>query len=392
MSRISSTSTPCLRMIAGAGVDQPLGVARLRAALEGAVDEGGLEAGEVVVGRARSWVSPVSGRWVVQSSSASCSTQSRAGPSVANSSAMAASSWSRWVTLMPRGAAQLGVRRPVGVGQRGVPDRVVGGELLLADLAERVVVEQHVLDRDAVLDGGGQLHGVLAEAAVAGHRDDRAGRGRRPRRPSRPGSRSRSSRGSPTSAPAAPSTRGSGRASRRGCRRRRRRRRPRAGARTARRTRRPPRRRGPRSSAARRAFSARQIAQRSATSARWSSASAAGRRTAAASAGTTSAASPSRSAVTASNRPIAVGVSSTCTIGLHGAMPVWLENDAPTTSSRSASFISQLATGVPLRPSTPAPSGCVSGHQPLGLERREHRRARAARPARSTSSRAPRAP
>ena len=44
-----STSTPCLRMIAGAGVDQPLGVARLRAALEGAVDEGGPEAGEVVV-------------------------------------------------------------------------------------------------------------------------------------------------------------------------------------------------------------------------------------------------------------------------------------------------------------------------------------------------------
>ena len=38
-------------------------------------------------------------------------------------------------------------------------------------------------------------------------------------------------------------------------------------------------------------------------------------------------------------------------------MPVWFENDAPNTSSRSDSFISQLATGVPLRPSTPAPSG-----------------------------------
>ena len=37
------------------------------------------------------------------------------------------------------------------------------------------------------------------------------------------------------------------------------------------------------------------------------------------------------------------------------------------TSSRSASFISQLATGVPLRPSTPAPSGCVSGTSPLAL-------------------------
>src|SRR3954465_1105726 len=31
----------------------------------------------------------------------------------------------------PAGTAQLGVRRPVGVGERGVPDRVVGGELLL---------------------------------------------------------------------------------------------------------------------------------------------------------------------------------------------------------------------------------------------------------------------
>ena len=37
-------------------------------------------------------------------------------------------------------AAQLGVRRPVGVGQRGVPHREVAGDLLLLDLAERVVV------------------------------------------------------------------------------------------------------------------------------------------------------------------------------------------------------------------------------------------------------------
>ena len=48
-------------------------------------------------------------------------------------------------------------------------------------------------------------------------------------------------------------------------------------------------------------------------------------------------------------------------------MPVWFENDAPTTTSRSDSFISQLATGVPLRPSTPAPSGWVSGTSPLAL-------------------------
>ena len=71
--------------------------------------------------------------------------------------------------------------------------------------------------------------------------------------------------------------------------------------------------------------------------------------------------------VTGWKRPIACGRSSICTIGLYDAMPVWFENDAPTTTSRSDSFISQLATGVPLRPSTPAPSGCVSGTSPLAL-------------------------
>ena len=48
-------------------------------------------------------------------------------------------------------------------------------------------------------------------------------------------------------------------------------------------------------------------------------------------------------------------------------MPVWFENDAPSTISRSDSFISQLATGVPLRPSTPAPSGWWSEIRPLAL-------------------------
>jgi hypothetical protein len=75
------------------------------------------------------------------------------------------------------GAAQLRERGPVRVVQPGVPDRVVGGQLLLGDLAERVVVQQHVLDRDAVPDRGGDLHRVLPEAAVAGDGDDRAGRG-----------------------------------------------------------------------------------------------------------------------------------------------------------------------------------------------------------------------
>ena len=48
-------------------------------------------------------------------------------------------------------------------------------------------------------------------------------------------------------------------------------------------------------------------------------------------------------------------------------MPVWLENDAPIARIRSDSFISQLATGVPLRPSTPAPNGWESGTRPLAL-------------------------
>ena len=55
-------------------------------------------------------------------------------------------------------------------------------------------------------------------------------------------------------------------------------------------------------------------------------------------------------------------------------MPVWLENDAPSTSSRSASFMTQLATGVPLRPSTPAASGWSSADLALGLEGGDHRR------------------
>ncbi len=46
---------------------------------------------------------------------------------------------------------------------------------------------------------------------------------------------------------------------------------------------------------------------------------------------------------------------------------MWLENDAPSTSSRSASFMNQLATGVPLRPSTPQASGWSSAIWPLAL-------------------------
>ena len=64
---------------------------------------------------------------------------------------------------------------------------------------------------------------------------------------------------------------------------------------------------------------------------------------------------------------MAIGSKSTCTIGLYGAMPVWLENDAPNTRSASASFITHDATGVPLRPSTPQPSGWWSETWPLAL-------------------------
>ena len=81
-----------------------------------------------------------------------------------------------------------------------------------------------------------------------------------------------------------------------------------------------------------------------------------------------SAASPVIPAPTGSKRPMAAGLSSICRMGLYGAIPVWLAKEAPTTISRSASFISQLATGVPLRPSTPAPSGWVSGIRPLALK------------------------
>ena len=68
------------------------------------------------------------------------------------------------------------------------------------------------------------------------------------------------------------------------------------------------------------------------------------------------------------NRPSADGSTSTCTIGLYAAMPVWLENDAPNTSEQ-VGLVHQPAdaTGVPLRPSTPAPSGWLSGTRPLAL-------------------------
>jgi hypothetical protein len=51
-----------------------------------------------------------------------------------------------------------------------VPDREAGGELLFADLAEGVIVEQYVLDRDAV------LHGVTGCAGLGSTQFDRSER------------------------------------------------------------------------------------------------------------------------------------------------------------------------------------------------------------------------
>ena len=48
---------------------------------------------------------------------------------------------------------------------------------------------------------------------------------------------------------------------------------------------------------------------------------------------------------------------STWMMGVLGVMPVWLENEEPRARIRSHSFMNQLATGVPDRPSTPAASG-----------------------------------
>ena len=49
-------------------------------------------------------------------------------------------------------------------------------------------------------------------------------------------------------------------------------------------------------------------------------------------------------------------------------IPVWLEKLDPNTSSWSDSFITQLAIGVPLRPSTPPPRGWWSEIWPLALK------------------------
>ena len=133
----------------------------------------------------------------------------------------------------------------------------------------------------------------------------------------------------------------------------------------------------PRSSAARRAFSARQIAQRAATSGRWSTASARPRRAARAAPRTSRRRRRARRRSTGSNRPIAAGgrrrpARSACTARCRCGWRTRPRSRA----SRSDSFISQRRDRrAGLRPSTPRAERVGVGHQALGLERGEHRRA-----------------
>ncbi len=60
---------------------------------------------------------------------------------------------------------------------------------------------------------------------------------------------------------------------------------------------------------------------------------------------------------TGANLPNVIRSKSTWMVGTHEAMPVWLENDAPSTSSASLRPITAEATGVPERPTTPQARG-----------------------------------
>ena len=67
--------------------------------------------------------------------------------------------------------------------------------------------------------------------------------------------------------------------------------------------------------------------------------------------------SPHTGTSTGWNLPRIMGSKSTWMVGILDVMPVWFEKLAPKTSRQSDSFITQLATGVPLRPRTPAARG-----------------------------------
>ena len=262
----------------------------------------------------------------------------------------------------------------------------------LVILPSCAVVEQHVGDVHAVLHRGGELGEVLAEAAVAGDGDDRAvgrGRPRAHRRREPEADRAQVARHQHRLAGC---TRSSGRTSRCCCRRRPRSPRRRARGRSARRTARPTRRRGRGRRPARRAFSARQIAQRSATSARWSTRSARRRSRVGAAAGAVTPTSPSTGTVTGWKRPSAIGSKSTWMIGLY-------DGDAGVVRERRAEHDQQV--GLVHEPATPPACRCgrarrtervVVGDHALGLERGEHRARRALGERARTSSMSKRAP
>ena len=175
--------------------------------------------------------------------SASVMTSTSAGPSCANAAASASSSSLGVGDAGAVRAAQPCVLGEVRVVQRGLPHVPFRGALFLGDLAELRVVEQHVRDGHVVLHRGVELGEVLAEAAVAGDRDDRpVGRGgpRAHRGGEAEADRAEVARHQHVLAAC---TRSSGRTNRCCCRRRRRSPRCRARAARARRTARPTRRR-----------------------------------------------------------------------------------------------------------------------------------------------------
>ena len=109
---------------------------------------------------------PLPERWnrAAATRSGSVITSTIAGPSWATAAASAASSSRAVGHADAERAAVARVRGEVRVVQRGLPDVPLARALLLGDLAELAVVEQHVGDVHAVLDRGRELGHVLARS------------------------------------------------------------------------------------------------------------------------------------------------------------------------------------------------------------------------------------
>ena len=116
---------------------------------------------------------------------------------------------------------------------------------------------------------------------------------------------------------------------------------------------------------ARRAFSTLHRAQRSASRSRAPGRAVAG--IAADSSSSVRRMSPQSGTATGWNLPRVMRSRSTWIVGTHVAIPVWFENDAPSTSRQSAFAIVAEPIGVPERPSTPHASGWSSGTRPFAL-------------------------